>query len=254
MENYSIIIDHVTMDYRKTTEKVETLKEFIIRKLRKNIEYKTFRALSDISIKVKSGEKIGVIGPNGAGKSTFMKIIANVLKPTEGNVQISGIVAPLLELGAGFDPEFSGYDNIFLNGAILGKTKTFLEENIDKIIEFADIGDFIYSPVKNYSSGMRAKLGFSVATQIDPDILIIDEILGVGDAHFQRKSEERMKELINSGATAIIVSHNIDSIRALTTKTIWLDHGKMMLFDQTDLVCDKYLEYMNQSQKTADSI
>jgi len=246
MENYSIVIDHITMDYRRTTEKVETLKEFIIRKLKRNIEYKTFRALDDICIKIEKGEKIGVVGHNGAGKSTFMKIIANVLKPTMGTIQVKGIVAPMLELGAGFDPEFSGYDNIFLNGAILGKTKAFLNENVDRIIEFADVGDFIYSPVKNYSSGMRAKLGFSIATQIDPDILIIDEVLGVGDAHFQKKSTNKMKELINSGATAIIVSHDISKIKELTTKTIWLDHGNLLMFGETNKVCDDYLEYMSK--------
>jgi len=242
---YSIKVTNVTMDFIKTSEKVDTLKELLIRKIKKNLKYYHFRALDDISFEIQKGEKVGVIGHNGAGKSTIMKIVANVLKPTSGQVEINGIVAPMLELGAGFDIEFSGYDNIFLNGAILGKSKAYLEENVEKIIEFADLGDFIYSPVKNYSSGMRAKLGFSIATQIEPDILIIDEVLGVGDEHFKKKSEKRMRELISHGTTALIVSHNIKQIRDLTNKTIWLDKGKLIKFGETNSVCDQYLKYMN---------
>jgi ABC-2 type transport system ATP-binding protein len=246
MKNFAVKVTNLTMEYRHTTERVETLKELVIRKLKKNVEYTAFRALDNISFEVGKGERIGVIGHNGAGKSTIMKLIAEVLKPTSGQIEVNGVVAPMLELGAGFDLEFSGYDNIFLNGAILGKSKAFLEENFDRIIDFADLGDFIYSPVKNYSSGMRAKLGFAVATQIEPDILIIDEVLGVGDEKFRKKSTDKMKELINSGATAIIVSHTIAQIKDLTDKTLWFDHGKIMMYDETDLVCEKYLEFMRR--------
>ncbi len=245
MGNFAVKVTNVTMEYRQTTEKVETLKEYLIRRLKGNVTYKAFRALNEVSFEVQKGERIGVVGHNGAGKSTIMKIIAEVLKPTNGEIIVNGVVAPMLELGAGFDHEFSGYDNIFLNGSILGKSKEFLEENLDKIIEFADLGDFIYSPVKNYSSGMRAKLGFAVATLIDPDILIIDEVLGVGDEHFRKKSSDKMRELINGGATSIIVSHSIEQIRELTDKTLWLDHGRVMMFDETNKVCDEYLEFMN---------
>jgi ABC-2 type transport system ATP-binding protein len=244
MENIAVKVKNLTMEYRQTTEKVETLKELLIRKLKKDVRFSAFKALDNVSFEVVKGERIGVIGHNGAGKSTIMKLIAEVLKPTSGDIVINGVVAPMLELGAGFDPEFSGYDNIFLNGAILGKSKVFLKENLDRIIEFAELDDFIYSPVKNYSSGMRAKLGFAVATQINPDILIIDEVLGVGDEKFKKKSTDKMKEIINSGATAIIVSHSLDQITELTDKTLWFDHGKLMMFDESELVCKKYIEYM----------
>ena len=244
MKNLAVKFENVTMEYIKTTERIDTLKEFIIQTMKRKVHYAAFRALGNISCEIEMGDNIGIIGANGAGKSTMMKLIAQVMKPTSGMVSIMGTVAPMLELGAGFDDDFSGYDNIFLNGAILGRSKAFLEDKVDDIVDFADLGDFIYSPVKNYSSGMRAKLGFAVATQIEPDILIVDEVLGVGDMKFQKKSENRMREMIKGGATAIIVSHNIYQIRELTEKTIWLDNGNLMMFDETKKVCDAYEAYM----------
>lgn len=244
MKDIAIKLDHVSMEYRKTTEKIETLKEFVIRKIRGKVQYESFRALDDISCDIIKGERIGIVGANGAGKSTMMKLIAQVMKPTAGTVTVNGTVAPMLELGAGFDFEFSGYDNIFLNAALLGRSKEFIESKLDDIIAFADLGDFIYSPIKNYSSGMRAKLGFAVATEVEPDIVIIDEVLGVGDVRFRKKSADRIKEIIDNGATAIIVSHSIESIRELTEKTIWLNSGKVIMIGETDKVCKEYLKYM----------
>ncbi len=246
MREIVIKAENLTLEYRKTSEKIQTLKEYLIRVLKKNIKYESFLALNDVSFEISKGERVGIIGPNGAGKSTLMKLIAEVLKPTKGSIAISGAVAPMLELGAGFDEEFSGYDNIFLNGAILGKSKEYLESHLDEIIKFADLGDFIYSPVKNYSSGMRAKLGFAVATQIEPDVLIIDEVLGVGDVRFREKSANRVEELINGGATSVIVSHSIDQILRLTDKTMWIDSGKIMIFDRTEKVCEAYLKFMSK--------
>jgi len=249
MKEVAIKLEHISMEYRKTTEKIETLKEYIIRRIKGKVQYDNFRALDDISYDIIRGERIGIIGANGAGKSTMMKIIAQVMKPTSGRVTVNGTVAPMLELGAGFDLEFSGYDNIFLNAALLGRSKEFIESKLDNIIAFADLGDFIYSPIKNYSSGMRAKLGFAVATEIEPDIVIIDEVLGVGDVRFRKKSSDRIKEIIESGATAIIVSHNIDSIKDLTEKTIWLDKGKVAMIGETNMVCKEYLKYMQSQPK-----
>ena len=246
MKEIAVKVDHICMDYKKTTERIDTLKEFVIRILKRQVKYSAFRALNDVSFEIFKGERIGIIGPNGAGKSTLMKIIAEVMKPTSGTLTLNGTVAPMLELGAGFDPEFSGYDNIFLNGAILGRSKEYLESKLDSIIEFADLGEFINSPIKNYSSGMRARLGFAVATAIEPDIIIIDEVLGVGDLKFKKKSSERILELISHGATAIVVSHNVNQIKELTTKTMWLRRGEIVKFDETKKVCDAYARYMNK--------
>ena len=240
MENPIITIDNVTMQFRLSHEKVNSIKEYFIRMLKKNLRYSDFYALKNISFQVQKGQRIGIIGPNGAGKSTLLRIISGIMKPTKGSIQVNGSVSPLLELGAGFDDEFSGAENIYLNGAILGKTKHFLDEHFEEIVAYSELAEFIDSPVKNYSSGMKAKLGFSIATQVESDILIIDEVLGVGDQNFKKKSSAKIKELMEKGITTILVSHNIEQIRKLTDKTIWLEEGCMKAFGESDRVCDRY--------------
>jgi ABC-2 type transport system ATP-binding protein len=187
MKKIDVNVNNVTMKFRLSNEKVDSLKEYLLRIVKKDMGYSEFHALQNVSFKINSGERVGIIGHNGAGKSTLLKIISGVMKPTEGEISVNGNIAPLLELGAGFDLELSGAENIYLNGAILGKTKKYLDSKYDEIIEFSGLQDFINTPVKNYSSGMRARLGFSIATQVDPDILIVDEVLGVGDQQFKRK-------------------------------------------------------------------
>ncbi|RXT04510.1 ABC transporter ATP-binding protein [Ammoniphilus sp. CFH 90114] len=246
MKKVAVNIDNVTMKFRRPNEKVDSLKEYLFNIFRKKIRYTEFYALNNVSFKISSGERVGIIGHNGAGKSTLLKIISGVLKPSEGKVSIDGNIAPLLELGAGFDQELSGAENIYLNGAILGKTKEFLDNKYKDIVEFTDLGDFIYTPVKNYSSGMRARLGFSIAAQVDPDILIIDEILGVGDQQFKRKSSEKMMEIMKSGKTVILVSHSLNQIEDLTDRVIWLNKGEIKEIGDSKLVCERYREYMNK--------
>ncbi len=236
-----IVLENVSMSYLKTKRKHDSLKEYLIGKLSKTVEYDKFDALKNINLRVERGEKIGIIGHNGAGKSTLLKIISGVMKPTEGNLVVKGSIAPLLELGAGFDAEFDGKTNVYLNAAILGRDKTFIESKYNEIIEFADLGEFIDVPIKNYSSGMRAKLGFSVATCINPEVLIIDEILGVGDEKFRIKSSQKIRDMMQQGVTVLIVSHNINQIRDLTSKVVWLDKGEIVEIGPSNEICDKYL-------------
>jgi ABC-2 type transport system ATP-binding protein len=248
MKKVDINVNNVTMKFRLSNEKVDNLKEYLVRVLKRDIRYTEFYALKSINFEIYSGERVGIIGHNGAGKSTILKIISGVMKPTEGKVTVNGNIAPLLELGAGFDPDFSGAENIYLNGAILGKTEKYLDSKYQEIIEFSDIGDFIHTPLKNYSSGMRARLGFSIATQINPDILIIDEILGVGDQQFREKSSKKMMEMMNSGKTIILVSHNLDQIQRLTEKVIWLHKGEIRAIGETKSICSEYKTFMNNKR------
>src|SRR5690606_19846298 len=244
MNSVIIEIDQVTMKFRVTSEKVRNLKEYLLKTIKRNLRHSEFYALKSISFAVQSGDRVGIIGKNGAGKSTLLKIIAGVLKPTEGTVTVHGRVAPLLELGVGFDPELTGAENIYLNGALLGKSKKFLDDKFQEIVDFSELGNFIHVPVKNYSSGMRARLGFSIATQVDPDILIVDEILGVGDASFRKKSSAKMAELIEAGKTVLLVSHQIGMIKSFTNKALWLHQGEMKAFGPTEEVCGLYEEFL----------
>lgn len=196
--------------------------------------------MRDVSFEVKRGEIIGIIGRNGAGKSTLLKVISGIFKPTAGKVITAGRVAPMLELGSGFDMELSGHDNIFLNGAILGFSEEFLKSKYDEIVAFSELGDFINMPLKTYSSGMLARLAFSVATMIEPEILIVDEILAVGDAAFQEKSRARMMELMSGGTTVLFVSHSMNQIQAMCERVIWLEHGQVQAIGNTQEVCDQY--------------
>lgn len=242
-KNISIELKHVNLIFDVETDQIDTLKEYVIRTLKRNKSKKIkFQALKDISFKIYKGEKVGIIGYNGAGKSTLLKVICGIYEPNEGIVETNGNISPLLSLGAGFDRNYSGRKNILLNGAVLGYSKSYLESKIDEIIEFTDLGEFIDIPIRNYSSGMLAKLGFSIATIVEPDILIIDEILSVGDVTFAKKSSDKIKSLINGGATVILVSHSIPQIREICDKAIWIDKGRVREIGEVNKVCDSYIK------------
>ena len=217
-----IDVKHVSMRFRMANDKINSLKEYAVAFLEHRLKYEEFQVLDDISFHVNKGEVVGIIGRNGAGKSTLLKIIAGVLKPTEGEVTVQGNIVPMLELGSGFDFELTGRENIFLNGAILGYSKEFLESKYDEILEFSELGHFIDMPIRNYSSGMMTRLAFSVATVVQPEILIVDEILSVGDEGFQNKSKARMMELMSGGTTVLFVSHSIDQIEEMCDRVVWL--------------------------------
>ncbi len=235
-----IDIQNVTMAYRIPHDRVNSLKEFIVNTLRRKMKYETFQALTDVSFHVDKGEVLGIIGHNGAGKSTLLKIISGILAPTKGTVKTNGIIVPMLELGCGFDFDLSGRENIYLNGSILGYSKGFLDSKCQEIIDYSELGTFIESPLRNYSSGMLMRLAFSIATVVTPEILIVDEILAVGDASFQEKSKRRMLELMSGGTTVLFVSHSLPQIRELCNRVVWLDHGQVKMFGPTQQVCDAY--------------
>ena len=235
-----IKVDNVSMHFRMDKNRTTSLKEWVVTFLRGKQQYETFQALNDVSFEVKRGEIIGIIGRNGAGKSTILKVISGIYKPTKGKVITAGRVAPMLELGSGFDMELSGYDNIFLNGAILGFSEEFLKSKCNEIIEFSGLSEFIHMPIKTYSSGMLARLAFSVATVIEPEILIVDEILAVGDAAFQEKSRARMMEMMSGGTTVLFVSHSLPQMREMCDRCMWLDHGRVRMIGDTQSVCDAY--------------
>ena len=249
-DDIAIKVDHLSMEFKITKDKIDTLKEFVIRTLKRNKEKKeTVRVLDDISFEVHRGDKIGILGFNGAGKSTLLKILAGIYEPTTGSITINGKVAPLLELSAGFDKNYTGKNNIYLNGAFLSMEKDFLDEKYDEIVEFSELGEYINFPVKNYSSGMRAKLGFSIATLIEPDILIVDEILSVGDIKFRKKSSEKINELMAEGVTVLLVSHSIGQVRKICDKCIWIDNGKIVMEGEANEVCDAYVSNADTKKK-----
>ena len=235
-----ITVDNVSMRFRMDKNKTTSLKEWVVTHLLGKQQYEEFSALRDVSFEVKRGEIVGIIGRNGAGKSTLLKVISGIFKPTSGKVVTAGRVAPMLELGSGFDMELSGHDNIFLNGAILGFSEEFLKSKYDEIVAFSELGEFIDMPLKTYSSGMLARLAFSVATMIEPEILIVDEILSVGDAAFQEKSRARMMKLMSGGTTVLFVSHSMNQIREMCERVIWLEHGKVQMVGPTEEVCNAY--------------
>ncbi|MEE0699663.1 MAG: ABC transporter ATP-binding protein [Bacilli bacterium] len=240
-----IKLDNVSMKFNLGIEKEFSIKQAFVNlfsaKSRQMMKKKEeFWALKNISFDVKKGEVIGLIGSNGAGKSTMLKIVSGVMKPTSGKVTVNGVISPMIELGAGFDPELTARENIFLNGAILGYSKKFLEEKFDEIVEFSELKDFLDVPVRNFSSGMTAKLAFSIATVVNPEILIVDEILSVGDIKFQEKSKNKMLEMIKGGTTVLYVSHSLQSIKDLCDKVVWIEHGKMIKMGKTKEVCDEY--------------
>jgi ABC-type polysaccharide/polyol phosphate transport system ATPase subunit len=235
-----IRIEDVSVRYRKPGERIRTFKEYAIRILQRRIQFREFHALKEVNLQIQKGEIFGVIGNNGAGKSTLLKVVSRVLIPTQGRVWIKGVVTPLLELGAGFHPELTGRENIFLNGTILGHPRREIEEHVDEIIEFSELDDFIDSPLRTYSSGMYARLGFAAATTWEPDILILDEILSVGDESFRRKCEVRMKGFRNGKTTSILVSHSMESILTLCQRAAWLDHGTVRAIGPASDVVAEY--------------
>ena len=237
-----IKVDHVTMRFNLNKEKVDNLKEYIIRMIKGKIEYKKFVALNDICFELKKGDRLAILGLNGAGKSTLLKTIVGVYKPTEGTVYKKGVIAPLLELGAGFDADYTGRENIYLYGAILGYSRDYIESKLQEIIDFSELGNFIEVPLKNYSSGMKTRLGFSIATAVDPDVLILDEVLSVGDAKFRKKSLAKVQSMFDKGVTVLFVSHNIDQVKAICNKAILLEKGNVIAQGDVDEVAAIYEE------------
>lgn len=242
MEKKDIIIEvnNVSRCFNLARERVDSLKEYFVRKIKGNLHFEEFWALNDVSFKVERGESVGLIGLNGSGKSTMLKVIAGVLKPTKGSVLVRGSVAPLIELGAGFDPDLTARENIFLNGALLGHSREVMREAYDDIVEFAELRDFMDVPVKNFSSGMNSRLAFSIATIGNPDILIVDEVLAVGDSKFQQKCIDRIFEMMDRGTTVLFVSHSIKQVEMVCKKVVWLDHGILKDYGDTQEICDKY--------------
>ena len=236
-----IDVNHVTLRFNKGTEKIDNLKEYAIKFVKRELMFQEFLAVQDVSFQVKEGEAWGLIGRNGSGKSTMLKAISGIIKPYKGTIQVNGQVSPLIELGAGFDGNMTARENIFLNGCLLGHSQRFMEEHFDEIVEFAELKEFLDSPIKNYSSGMTARLGFSIATMVRPEILIVDEVLAVGDFKFRQKCEKRMTELLSGGTTLLYVSHNIDEVKRLCQKAVWLDRGKVIKLGDVTEVCDAYI-------------
>lgn len=249
MQETVIKAENVSLWYNISKDRPNSLKETVVSLLKgKRYKPEKFYALSDVSFEVKKGEVIGLVGRNGAGKSTMLKIIAGILTPSTGKVETRGNIVPMLELGSGFDSNLTGRENIFLNGAILGYSKNFLKERFDKIVEFSELGQFIDLPLRSYSSGMLARLAFSIATEVSPDILIVDEVLSVGDGNFQNKSYARMTELMKGGATVLFVSHSIGQVRRICEKALWLEKGKAVAFGGVKEICDRYEESIRQDQ------
>jgi ABC-type polysaccharide/polyol phosphate transport system ATPase subunit len=240
LQDYAVILDNITVEYNLPEERVGTFKEYIIRIMQGKIRFRKLLALNDISLSIKQGEIFGILGRNGAGKTTLLKVLSRVLDPKSGRVWINGGVHPLLQLGAGFHQELTGLENVFLNGTILGHSRKEIEEKLPQIIDFSEIGDFIHAPIRTYSSGMLARLGFSVATAWIPDILILDEVLSVGDAAFVQKCSNRMKVIQDSGATILLVSHSIELVESLCQRAMLLDHGKLLEIGPVKDVCQTY--------------
>ena len=241
-------VKNVSMKFNLSKEKVDTFKDYIIKSLKKEIHYNEFWALKDISFTLKKGDRLGILGLNGAGKSTLLKVIAGVYEPTEGYVKRYGKIAPLLELGAGFDPQYTGAENIFLYGSVLGFSRDFLKSKYDEIVEFSELKEFIDVPIKNYSSGMRTRLGFSIATIVDPEILILDEVLSVGDAKFRKKSEKKIMSMFDNDATVLFVSHSVNQVQRLCNKAILLEHGKIIASGTADEVADIYRKITGETK------
>lgn len=235
-------VDHVGMKFNLSKEKVDNLKEYVIRWLKRELTYNEFWALKDVSFSLEKGDRLGILGLNGAGKSTLLKVVAGVLKPTEGTVMTKGKIVPLLELGAGFDKEYTGAENIYLYGAVLGYSRKFVEQKFDEIVEFSGLGDFIDVPLKNYSSGMKSRLGFSIATVVEPEILILDEVLSVGDVKFRKKSEKKIMDMFDSGITVLFVSHSLSQVKRLCNKAILLEKGRIIASGDIEEVSKIYEE------------
>ncbi len=245
MSKPAITVENMSIMFNLNSEKVDNLKEYFIKLLKRQLHFTEFWALKDINLTVEKGDRVGILGFNGAGKSTLLKVIAGVLKPTKGSVSVSGVIAPMLELGAGFDSNYSGKENIYLYGATMGYTRKYIDKKYDEIVEFSELKDFMNVPVKNYSSGMRARLGFAIASAVEPDILILDEVLSVGDAKFRKKSEKKIMSMFDRGVTVLFVSHSVDQILKICNKAIILDHGRIIASGEAKEICDKYNEMVS---------
>ena len=248
MDDKKVIIDvdHVTIRFNLASEKIDNLKEYFIKLVTRKLMFQEFLAVKDVSFQVRQGEAWGLIGTNGSGKSTLLKAISGILKPYKGTITVDGFIAPLIELGAGFDQEMTARENIFLNGCVLGHTEQFMKEHFDEIVDFAELHDFLDSPLKNFSSGMRARLGFSIATMVKPQILIVDEILSVGDYKFRQKCAKRMEEMLSGGTTLLYVSHNISEVRRLCDHALWIEKGVQRMQGDVTTVCDAYMAEMKK--------
>ncbi|MCR5793439.1 MAG: ABC transporter ATP-binding protein [Lachnospiraceae bacterium] len=242
MAKNMVEVNHVSMRFNLSKEKVDSLKDYVIKSITGKISFNEFWALKDVDFKVEQGDRVGILGMNGAGKSTLLKVISGVFKPTEGSIATHGRIAPLLELGAGFDPQYTGAENIYLYGAVLGYSKEFIDSKYDEIVEFSELKEFIDVPIKNYSSGMKIRLGFSIATIVEPDILILDEVLSVGDAKFRKKSQAKIMSMFDKGVTVLFVSHSLEQVKELCNKAIILEKGKLIAAGDIDEVSEIYLE------------
>lgn len=244
MNDIVIEVKNATVRFNKSAESISGLKEYIIKMLKRELMFQEFLALKNINFTVKRGESWGLIGKNGSGKSTLLKLISGIIRPYQGNVTVNGSISPLIELGAGFDLELTARENIFLNGALLGYSKRFIESHFQEIVDFAELNDFIDVPIKNFSSGMSARLGFAIATVQKPDILIVDEVLAVGDFAFQQKCKERMEHLLSNGTTLLFVSHSIEQVKELCSKAIWIDNGEVRAIGDTYSVSQEYISFI----------
>ena len=240
MSKTAIEVDNVSMKFNLSREKVDSLKDYIFKTIKREIQYNEVWALKNVSFSVEKGDRVGILGLNGAGKSTLLKVISGVFKPTEGHVDKHGKMVPLLELGAGFDPQYTGKENIYLYGAMLGYTKKFIDSKYDEIVEFSELQKFMDVPVKNYSSGMKSRLGFSIATVVEPKILILDEVLSVGDAKFRKKSEMKIMSMFDSGVTVLFVSHSLEQVQRLCNKAMILEKGKLIAYGDIDPISEQY--------------
>jgi lipopolysaccharide transport system ATP-binding protein len=238
-----IQIENAAVRFNMSSEKIDSIKEYFVKLVKGNLHFKEFLALKNINFEVKKGESWGIIGSNGAGKSTLLKLICGIIAPNTGSVTVNGSISPMLELGAGFDPDLTAGENIYLEGALLGHSRAFMREHYDEIVEFSELKDFLDMPIKNYSSGMQTRMAFSVATVVNPEILVVDEILAVGDAAFQRKCEKRIREMIENATTLLLVSHSKDTVERLCEKALWLRNGEAVMTGSSKEVCAAYEEH-----------
>lgn len=245
MADNIIEINDLTIRFNLASEKIDNIKEYFIKLIKRQLLFQEFLAIDNFSLNIKRGESWALVGVNGSGKSTLLKAISGIMKPYKGTIKVNGSIAPMIELGAGFDANLTARENIYLNGLILGHSKKFMEEHFDSIVEFAEIEKFLDSPIKNFSSGMKARLGFAVATMVNPDILICDEVLAVGDAKFKKKCQERMKDMLSGGTTLIFVSHNIEQVKELCDHAAWIEKGHLIQAGEVNEVCDAYTKSLN---------
>lgn len=238
-------VEHVTIRFNLANQKIDNLKEYFIKLIKKELMFQEFFAVKDVSFQIHRGEAWALVGTNGSGKSTLLKAISGILKPYKGSISVRGSIAPLIELGAGFDGNLTARENIFLNGCLLGHSEKYMQDHFEDIVDFAELWDFLDSPIKNYSSGMRARLGFAIATMVKPDILIVDEVLAVGDYKFRQKCQKRMNEMLSSGITLLFVSHTMDEVLQLCDHAVWLEKGRVVMVGEAKCVCEEYLNVQN---------